>query len=172
MKKKYPFPVAVGLANEIDKVIPGMDLQTDYAFRRTVKSMRRETKTVIDGLGERVHAMREFEKCWADNDREQAEKEHPEGAKAHKELMSAQVEFEVFTLPAKVLEKPFPHRPGCVRPADFDIGTDKTGLSAEEAERAEAERAEADDRLHADACAEGLFKELLSELGIVRDENS
>lgn len=142
MKKTYPFSVATSFESVIQSMLPHMDLETDIAFRRTLKSIQAEVKIAKDALKGVADDVMKFQAaCVAgrgDKDAVvKAEAEFPKASKAFYELMKTDITFEVRTLTPTVLSKPWPQI------------ANEPNIPVPSVE---------------------LFKELLAELDMVRDE--
>lgn len=144
MEKSYPFRIAVSIERAISSILPYLDLETDFAFRRTVKSIQKAVSTAKESLKDDAKGITAYQEALvaANGDEalvKDAEREHSASASLYSDLMNTEVSFRVYTLKPGILSKPWPQ----IRP--FEEPVENTPPI-------------------------GLLKELLAELEMVRDE--
>lgn len=114
MIKNLKFAIVRPLCEDVRRCLSGADTKTDYALRRTMKSMESGVKTALESCKESLPKLREYEAeatkeggSWSD-----ASEKFPESAKAHRDLMELEIPVTVHQLPQDALDKDWPHSPG------------------------------------------------------------
>lgn len=121
--KTYKFKYAAGFEKAIQALLPGMDLKTDLAFRRTLKRIQAETSTVRESMTGSAKVIQDYQDAQRQGD---DLSDHTEGKAALEEALNTDVSFKVYQLDSSVLDKGWPHEGRTVDTQEYGLGSEES----------------------------------------------